>query len=158
MYPINSEDDNLAEVAEDLGSRLRRFNEAAAGPLRTHHVALTVRDHTGLVVAGLTGETFWNAMHVHLLWVDEGYRGLGYGTLLLRRAEALAIQRSCGLAYLSTFDFQAPAFYVRHGYSVFGELRDVPAGSGRQWLCKSLGAAASDAQGGRSHGSDRQFR
>ncbi len=141
MHRIRSEDHNLAEVAAELGSRLTRFNEALAGPLRARDVAFTVRDDDGAMVAGLTGEIFWNALNVHLLWVDEDYRRQSYGTLLLRRAEELAIENGCGFVYLSTFEFQAPAFYVRHGYSVIGELPNVPRGSRRQWLCKAVSAA-----------------
>jgi len=141
MHSIRSEDHNLAEVAAELGSRLTRFNEALAGPLRTRYVALTVRDDHGALVAGLTGEVFWNALNVHLLWVDEDYRHQSYGTLLLRPAEELAIKNGCDIMYLSTFDFQAPAFYARHGYSVIGELPNVPPGSRRQWLCKAVSAA-----------------
>ena len=125
-------------MAADLGARLSRFNEVQAGPLHTRHIALTVRDGNRNVIAGLTGEIFWNALYVHLLWVDELYRGQGYGKSLLHRAEALAVEASCGYAYLSTFEFQAPEFYSRHGYSIIGELSGVPLGSRRQWFCKKL--------------------
>jgi GNAT superfamily N-acetyltransferase len=138
MHAITSEDENLAAVAAELGARLTRFNEAQVGPLRTRHVAFTVRDPGGTIVAGLTAEVFWNALYVHLLWVDEEFRRQSYGSLLLRRAENLAIENSCDFAYLSTFAFQAPAFYARQGYSVIGELPNVPPGSKRQWFCKAL--------------------
>ena len=136
MLPIISEDDNVAEVAADLGARLTRFNEVQAGPLHTRHIALTVRDEHRDVIAGLTAEIFWNALYVHLLWVDEQHRGQGYGKSLLYRAEALAVETSCEYVYLSTFEFQAPEFYSRHGYSVIGELSGVPRGFRRQWFCK----------------------
>jgi GNAT superfamily N-acetyltransferase len=138
MRPVISEADNLVEVANELESRLTHFNEAHAGPLRTRHIALTVRDEDGVLIAGLTGEIFWNALYVDLLWVDENYRHQGYGTSLLRRAEDCAIEHSCNVVYLSTFDFQAPKFYARCGYSVIGELQNVPPGSRRQWFCKTL--------------------
>jgi GNAT superfamily N-acetyltransferase len=138
MYAITCEDHNLAAVAAELDARLTRFNEARGGPLRTRHVALTVRDDGGTMIAGLTAEVFWNALYVDLLWVDEEYRRQSYGTSLLHRAENVAIDNSCDFAYLSTFAFQAPAFYARRGYSVIGELPNVPPGSKRQWLCKAL--------------------
>ena len=138
MHPITSEDEKLAEVAAELGSRLVRLNEAVAGPSRTRHIALTVRNDKGAVIAGLVGEALWNALYVYPLWVDERYRQLTYGTALLRRAEDLAIEKSCSYVCLSTFDFQAPAFSTALGYSVIGELPTIPAGSRRQWLCGSL--------------------
>jgi GNAT superfamily N-acetyltransferase len=138
MHAIISEDDNLATVAAELGARLDHFNEARVGPLRSQHVAFTVRDHSGTIIAGLTAEVFWNALCVHLLWVDEEFRRQSYGSSLLRRAENLAIEKSCEFAYLSTFAFQAPAFYARQGYSVIGELLNVPPGSKLQLFSKAL--------------------
>jgi GNAT superfamily N-acetyltransferase len=138
MHPITSEHHNLAEIARELGDRLTRFNEDRAGPLRTRHIALTSRDDNAKIIAGLTGETFWNALYIHLLWVDAEYRGHGYGTSLIECAEGLAIEASCTCVYLSTFEFQAPGFYVRNGYSVIGELAGVPPGARRQWFCKTL--------------------
>jgi ribosomal protein S18 acetylase RimI-like enzyme len=102
---------------------------------------LTVRDDHGVVIAGLTGDVFWNALYVHLLWVDAEYRQQGYGSRLLVRAEAIAIEASCEFVYLSTFEFQAPGFYSKQGYSVIGELRGVPRGSRRQWFCKRVSTA-----------------
>src|SRR5688572_15228427 len=141
MHPIASENHNLAEIATELGKRLTCFNEDRAGPLQTRHIALTVRDDGGKIIAGLTGEIFWNALYIHLLWVDEKYRGHGYGTSLVQRAEALAIEASCGCVYMSTFEFQAPRFYAGNGYSVIGELARVPPGARRQWFCKTLPTA-----------------
>lgn len=138
MYAVSLETDNYCEVAEELTSRLVRFNEAAAGPLRTRYIALTVRDGTGALVAGLTGEAFWGALYVHVLWVDQAYRGQGYGRALLQRAEHVAAENSCRLVYLATFDFQAPAFYAKHGYRWIGELPDVPQGSRCLWFSKTL--------------------
>jgi len=136
MYPIAQEDHRLAEVSAELRSRLIRFNERQAGPLRTRHIALTVRNERGIMIAGLTGEIFWNSFYIHLLWVDEQYRRQGYGTALLQRAEDVATAASCDCVCLSTFEFQAPGFYSRHGYSIVGELPGVPPGSRRQWFSK----------------------
>src|SRR3954468_981844 len=110
MHPITSEDHNAPAVSTALGNHLTRFNEDHAGPLRTRHIALTVRETDGTMIAGLTGEIFWNALYVHLLWVHEQYRGNGYGRSLMERTEAVAIEASCDCLYLSTFEFQAPGF------------------------------------------------
>jgi GNAT superfamily N-acetyltransferase len=121
-----------------LEKRLRAFNEASAGPLRTKDVVLAVRDETGRLIAGLTAEIFWNALYINILWVDEEHRQRGYGAVLLRRAEDAGRAESCEVAYLSTFDFQAPGFYGKYGYDVVGELQDVPPGSRCRWFGKKL--------------------
>jgi hypothetical protein len=53
-------------------------------------------------------------------------------------AEAEARQRGAQHAYLDTFSFQAPGFYKKHGYQVFGELQDFPPGHQRYFLTKQL--------------------
>ena len=138
LHPVTREDRNPGEVSSELEKRLRAFNEASAGPLRTKHVVLAVRDETGRLIAGLTAEIFWNALYIDILWVDEEHRRQGYGAALLRRAEDAGRAESCDVAYLSTFDFQAPGFYERYGYDVLGELQDVPPGSRSRWFCKRL--------------------
>jgi hypothetical protein len=40
--------------------------------------------------------------------------------------------------FLDTFSFQAPGFYQKLGYRVFGELVDFPPGHTRQYLTKRL--------------------
>ena len=53
-------------------------------------------------------------------------------------AEAEARQRGAQNAYLDTFSFQAPDFYKKLGYQVFGELPDFPTGHQRYFLKKEL--------------------
>ena len=42
------------------------------------------------------------------------------------------------LLRVTTFSFQGPAFYRRHGYEVFGELPEFPADHKRYFLKKQL--------------------
>lgn len=52
------------------------------------------------------------------LYVKEDYRGQGYGTRLLRRAETLAENEDCDFVRVAAEWDNAPAraFYERHGY------------------------------------------
>jgi ribosomal protein S18 acetylase RimI-like enzyme len=72
------------------------------------------------------------------MWVREELRGRAYGRSLLTLAEEEARQRGARHAHLDTFSFQAPGFYERHGYRVFGELQDFPRGHRRYYLTKEL--------------------
>jgi hypothetical protein len=47
-------------------------------------------------------------------------------------------RRGAKHAHLDTFSFQAPGFYHKHGYRVFGELPDFPPGHRRYYLTKDL--------------------
>lgn len=90
------------------------------------------------IEGGLWGNTNWGYLSVNLLAVKEKLRGQGFGTKLLQKAEALAVERGCHSAFLNTFSFQAPHFYARLGYQVFGELPDFPPGQKRIFMCKKL--------------------
>jgi GNAT superfamily N-acetyltransferase len=44
------------------------------------------------------------------------------GKRLLEAAEKRALAQGCRQALVDTFDFQAPGFYERQGYELFGAL------------------------------------
>ena len=125
-------------VESELQERLVAINESHAGPLRPYPFALSVRDQSGTLVAGLKALVYWNALRIDLLWVDAAHRGEGHGVSLMRRAEEVARERACEVAFVSTFDFQAPDFYVKLGYTAIGELSGVPEGSRLRWFSKRL--------------------
>lgn len=92
----------------------------------------------GEPVGGLVAETGRGALFVDKLWLAPGYRRQGLGSRLLIAAEAEARRRGCRMAWLDTFDFQARAFYERHGYAVFGELDGLANGHRRHFMKKRL--------------------
>ena len=136
MLVINLEPD--LSLANELSERLNEFNEGQVGPRNTLNFVLSVRDDAETLVAGLTGETFWNALYIHVVWVHAQHRKSGYGTALMERAEQIARARGCDVSMLSTFSFQAPAFYTKRGYQVFGEVADLPSNHRRFWFSKRL--------------------
>jgi ribosomal protein S18 acetylase RimI-like enzyme len=56
----------------------------------------------------------------------------------MKRAEALALEQGCDAVDLDTFDYQAPGFYEKLGFKVFGRLEDYPPGHRRFYLVKRL--------------------
>ena len=66
-------------------------------------------------------------------------------------AEMRALERGCHSAWVDTFSFQAPGFYPRLGYEVFGEL-DYPPGHKRIFLQKRLAAAQRKLEQAKANG------
>jgi|HubBroStandDraft_6_1064221.scaffolds.fasta_scaffold10814_4 GNAT superfamily N-acetyltransferase len=122
------------------------YNEAQAGPRNSKEFAFFVRSETTELVGGLLGSTHFNHFFVSAIFIDQEFRREGIGRELIRRAAALALERGCDTIYLDTFDFQAPGFYEKLGFKVFGALNDYPTGHWRLYLVKRLGAGG-EAQG-----------
>ena len=83
-------------------------------------------------------EIYWEWLYIDLLWVREDLRGHGHGRQLMIRMEDAARQHGAKNVYLDTFSFQAPDFYKKLGYQVFGELQDFPPGQQRYFFRKQL--------------------
>ncbi|ASA23780.1 GNAT family N-acetyltransferase [Paenibacillus donghaensis] len=93
----------------------------------------------GEYVGGVTGTIVWNMLQVQLLAVDPAYRGSGVGAVLLQTLEAKARQQGCKVSELTTMSWQAPGFYQKQGYEIFGEIKDCPhAGHTKYYLQKQL--------------------
>jgi ribosomal protein S18 acetylase RimI-like enzyme len=121
-----------------LWQKLEEFNHQHAGPDNHRPLAIFIRNAEGTVVGGLLGGTYWGWLHIDVLWVDECLRRQGYGRRLLAAAEAEAVRRGCRQAHVDSMSFQAPGFYEKEGYTVFGELGDLPVGHSRIFMRKKL--------------------
>lgn len=115
---------------------LHRFNFEATGQTRHHEVTLLVRDPEGAIRGGLLGYVWAEWLHITEIWLAKECRKQGLGRQLLRRAERMAAQFGARGAFLSTFDFQAPEFYARHGYEIYATLPDYPPGHSEHHLRK----------------------
>ena len=121
-----------------IGRGLNEYNHQQAGKENFQRICFALRSSTQEIVGGAVGELYWGWFHLDLLWLKEEFRGQGYGHRLLEQIEAEAQKRGAKHVYLDTFSFQAPEFYKKHGYQVFGELPDFPAGHQRYFLTKGL--------------------
>ncbi|MMZ59580.1 Acetyltransferase (GNAT) family protein [compost metagenome] len=73
-----------------------------------------------------------------MLWISETLRGQGYGSRLLEDIESIVRAKGCKLIHLDTWNFQAPEFYKKHGFEIFGELEGFPEGFKRYFLRKQI--------------------
>ncbi len=91
----------------------------------------------GKVIGGILGGVgYWAGLEIKILWIDEGYRHQGIGSMLLQKAEAIAVQEGATSALVDTFDFQAKDFYLKNGYTIIGQLDNFPEGHQRFYFSK----------------------
>ncbi|RON08696.1 GNAT family N-acetyltransferase [Pseudomonas brassicacearum] len=120
---------------------LRAYNVANAGEGHPQDIALLVRDEQNdEILGGLYAKLFYQWMFIDLLSVPEQARGQGTGSRLMQMAEELAREKNCIGIYLDTFEFQAPEFYKKLGFTEVGQIADYPLGSKRFFFQKRLTA------------------
>lgn len=114
-----------AALDERLGAELDSHNFAAVGrdDLREYTVRV---DDDGELLAGASGWTWGTCAGLGMVWVAHRARGSGWGGRLLAAAEDVARERGCSQLLVSSFTFQAPEFYRRHGYTEFARSPDIP--------------------------------
>ena len=138
--PIQIE--TLTSLAEtDRGAifqSLSAYNDAHVGPSHYAPLAIVLRDEAGTQLGGLWGHLYYDWLFIELLFVPEAVRGQGFGSRLLADAEAAAREKGCVGIWLDSFSFQAPGFYLKHGFEVWGTLDDYPRGHRRVFLRKRL--------------------
>jgi GNAT superfamily N-acetyltransferase len=59
----------------------------------------------------------------------------------MERAEREALRRGCHYARLATGNFQAPVFYQKLGYTLYGTLENCPPGETVFYFWKKLDPA-----------------
>ena len=121
-----------------IGGGISDYNKAQTGDDHPKRLCFVVKAADETVVGGVIGVVFWDWLYIDLMYLPEALRGRGYGSQLLTLIEDEARRRGARHVHLDTFSFQAPEFYQRHGYRVFGELPDFPPGHTRYYLTKEL--------------------
>ena len=129
---------NHLAYGKKLEKKIVAFNEKKAGPTQWAPLGLEVRAEKGKWVGGLSGYTYLGSLYVEYLYLDPGYRGRDLGSELLERAEAWGKKKGCRHIHLNTYSFQAPGFYRKRGYKLFGKLGPHLKGLMRYYFKKDL--------------------
>ncbi len=128
------------ELNARLSEGLDEFNFRATGTTAADQGTLSVKvvDDSGELVAGLAAWTWGGLLGIEMLWVRGQSRGDGWGASVLRAAEEEARLRGCDRACVSSFTFQAPAFYQGQGYVETGRTLGFPHGAADVHMYKDL--------------------
>ncbi|WP_129691279.1 GNAT family N-acetyltransferase [Gottfriedia acidiceleris] len=104
----------------------------------SENISFVVRNDQEEIVGGITGRMYWHHLSIDFLWVSEEYRHKGFGSQLINHMEEFAIENGCRLIKVDTFSFQAPKFYKKHGFKVFGIIESHPKGYNQYYFEKRL--------------------
>jgi len=121
-----------------IGTGIQKYIKAQVGDPKFKHICFVLYSADEEIVGGVIGDQHWDWVYIDVIWVQEELRGLGYGSQLLARLEDEALNLGITNIYLNTFSFQAPGFYRKCGYQLFGKLDNFPAGQQRYFFTKQL--------------------
>ena len=127
-----------SQKAQEIGNLIRSYNRSIRETAESEPLNLYIEDEQGQLLAGLVAETFGNWLEIEYLFVKEDLRGQGIGSQLLQQAESEAKKRNCRFAFVNTYQFQAPAFYQKHGYQEVFTMKDYPYTGQRHYYQKEL--------------------
>ncbi|MCP9291727.1 GNAT family N-acetyltransferase [Gracilimonas sediminicola] len=113
------------EELEFAVDQLRKYNRSFTGPFESEQFGFIASNDSGEVVGAVHGNTEWDWVFIKHLWVREDFRGMGLGSDLMEAIIRESNKRGRYKYYLSTFEFQAPEFYKKLGFEIFGTLPGV---------------------------------
>lgn len=113
----------------ELGRQLHHYNYGFVGEYpEQQYIRLNARDGNGRLLGGLRSFVFLHWLNIDVLLVEADVRGSGLGSRLLAEAERRANELGAENARLETFEWQAPAFYQKHGYEEFARVEGYAPG------------------------------
>jgi GNAT superfamily N-acetyltransferase len=138
MMAFATSDTADRSVFEAIFTALDGESRDVIGPAKPRLLVIPIRDGSGIVTGGLWGVTLFRWLAVQMLFVPHAMRGRGIGSALMASAEKEARDRGCLGVHVDALSFQAPWFYEKMGFSLFGTLEDCPAGYQRMYFQKRL--------------------
>ena len=127
-----------AEIIEQELTELTKLRAPQALETIDKKISLALKDN-GQIVSRIVGSTFFNGLHINLFSSNPNFRGKGYGSLMFKHVENLAIELGCHYIFLETMSFNAPRFYIDRGFEVLKKVENSPVnGESHYFMFKSL--------------------
>ena len=135
---VASEGEPNPEDKKVMVEGLLSHHAKSGHPRKSETYSILLKDENKKVLGTVIVTFLWNGMEINSLWVDESIRKRGWGRKLMQAVEEEAIKRGCTIAHTNTFPWQAPEFYKKLGYKLYGKLDDFPEGSSLGYFSKRL--------------------
>lgn len=95
-------------------------------------------DQQEIIAGGLGTAGTRDAGYIDSLWVKEGFRHRGFGTIILERLENDLRLSGCQHSHLKVFDFQSPLFFTEKGYHEIDKVQHEKSGLTEYYLTKRI--------------------
>jgi len=136
--PIQPRHDLSANEIDAIEDHIYDYNRRATGRDDGRGLAFVIRDEAGRTIGVAAGYSWAGSSELKQMWIDEAYRGRGYGRELLNAFVAEAASRGVQQIWLASYDFQAPGWYEKAGFKRMAEFAGWPEGHSNVVLCKTL--------------------
>ena len=104
----------------------------------TQHYSVFARNESGKIIGGSLVYVGRDSAFIDVIWVDPSYRLQGIGQSLLKEAEKQAQKHDCIWIKLDTYEFQAPEFYLKCGFEIYGEVKNYTREQSKIFLRKKV--------------------
>jgi GNAT superfamily N-acetyltransferase len=127
-----------AELKKQIYEGFSRHAIAMTGhDEKCESVAFVAMDGTSFAGAVVV-ERFWGALHVKYVFVNDGFRGQGLATRLMKYAFQYGHDYQCLFAFVETMSFQALDFYKKIGFQLEFTRSGYAHGTSFHYLRKEL--------------------
>lgn len=127
-----------ASQLEALENKLSEYDDGFIRDRPEGSIQIGIEEN-GRIVAGLDScITAFKILYVSTVFVDEEYRGKGYGRRLMEEMESRARAMGVNTIRLDTFSWQGKGFYEALGYTVVGSYENTTDGYAEYFFLKRL--------------------
>ncbi|HHT66558.1 MAG: GNAT family N-acetyltransferase [Caldicoprobacterales bacterium] len=132
---------NLSPSEDDIlkiRNQLRDYNSVFLETKEDPKFVISEIDEYDELAGGIACTIVGQWLEIHFLWVRADQRGEGLGKRLLFEAEKIGRENGCTKAFLTTMNFQAKPFYLKHGYKVVYTQQNYPLINERYFMEKHI--------------------
>jgi len=128
------------DAIDAVEDRIYGHNARATARDDAKGLCFVIRDGAGRVTGIAAGYSWADTSELKQMWIDADHRGQGHGRALLEAFLTEAARRGVRQVWVASFDFQAPEFYEKAGFTRMAEFAGWPEGHANIILRKSLNA------------------
>ncbi|WP_055668584.1 GNAT family N-acetyltransferase [Desnuesiella massiliensis] len=131
---LSPSEEDILKIRRKLQDYNSHFFEIKDEPNFTISEIDEYNELIGGIVCTIAGQ--W--LEIDFLWVKDDQRRKGLGKKLLFEAEKIGIKNKCTKAFLTTMNFQAKPFYLKHGYEIVYIQKCYPLINEKYFMEKTL--------------------